>query len=193
MYINQTQDQPCFTSTQHNIEGISISRSKTLPLKLFQYDYHPLTQSLIEFDTFALRSDHALSLLSDEQLAILLRSTTLHVSQTSNPERYWLLQPNPTFDVLKLHPNASRHPVSLCVHDDPIAAIATLMFVKPALDYQYNKKPLTVLAERLQAARHCPHHEPRLAALIPKKGTLAKLANTSSSSLRRHSERKENT
>ncbi|MEQ6344616.1 hypothetical protein AB4149_05020 [Vibrio cyclitrophicus] len=123
--------------------------------------------------------------MSDEQLAILLRSTTLHVSPSSTPERYWLLQPNPTFDVLKLHPNASKHPISLCIHDDPLAAIATLMFVQPALDYQYNKKPLTVLANRLQAAKQCYHIEPRLAALIPQKSTLAKLANTASSSLRR--------
>ncbi|MEZ8292931.1 hypothetical protein AB6D11_03650 [Vibrio splendidus] len=161
-----------------------ISRSKSLLLKLFHYDYHPLTQSLIELDTFALRSDRVLSLLSDEQLAILLRSTTLHVSRSSNPERYWLLQPNPTFDVLKLHPNASKHPISLCVHDDPLAAIAVLMFVQPALDYQYNKKPLTLLANRLQAAKQCHHNKPRLAALIPKKGTLAQFANTASSSLR---------
>lgn len=162
-----------------------ISRSKSLLLKLFHYDYHPLTQSLIELDAFTLCSDSALSLLSDEQLAILLRSTTLHVSLSSNSEHYWLLQPNPTFDVLKLHPNASKHPISLCIHDDPLAAIATLMFVQPALDYQYNKKPLTVLANRLQAAKQFNRNEQKLAALIPKKGTLAKLANTSSSSLRR--------
>lgn len=124
--------------------------------------------------------------MSDEQLAILLRSTPLHVSLSPNPEQYWLLQPSPTFDVLKRHPNASKHPISLCIHDDPLAAIATLMFVQLALDYQYNKKPLTVLANRLQAAKQCHHNEPRLAALIPKKGTLAKLANTSHSSLRRN-------
>lgn len=170
-------------STQHNIKDRPISRSTSLLLKQFHYDYHPLTQSLIELDTFTLRTGDALSLLSDEQLAILLRATTLHVSPSPNPESYRLLQPNPTFDVLKLHPNASKHAISLCIHDDPQAAIATLLFVRPALDYQYNKQPLAALANRLQAAKNLSHNEPQLAVLIPKKSTLAKLANTAYSSL----------
>ncbi|EGU39786.1 hypothetical protein VIS19158_15691 [Vibrio scophthalmi LMG 19158] len=61
------------TSTQYNIKDLPISRSKSRLLKQVHYDYHPLTLSLIELDTFTLRTGDALSLLSDEQLVILLR------------------------------------------------------------------------------------------------------------------------
>jgi hypothetical protein len=161
-----------------------IPRTKQILLKHFRYNYHPLTRSLIELDEFQLRPRNVLSCLSDEQVTILLRSITLQVSLDLNSKDYWLLAPDPIFDELKLHPNASNQTISLCIHNDPEVAAVTLLFVRPALHYRYEQKPLTVLSRRIQVAKSLNTVHQNLASLIPRKSWLAKLANVSRSLLR---------
>lgn len=161
-----------------------IPRTKQILLKHFRYNYHPLTHSLIEFDDFQLKPRNVLLCLSDEQITILLRSITLQVSLDPNSGDYWLLAPDPIFDELKLHPNASKQAISLCIHNEPEIAIVTLLFVRPALHYRYELKPLTVLSRRVQVANSLNTVHQNIASLIPRKSLLAKLANVSRSLLR---------
>lgn len=132
---------------------------------------------------FHLQSHDALAYLGDDTLKILLSSITLHVTQSD--EHYWLLMPDPLFEVLRHHPNALAHRITLCLHDDAQATISTLMFIQPALQHQFNPLSLSELALRLQAAKSYTSSIDELPPnKLPSKTTLAKLADVSPSAIR---------
>lgn len=158
-----------------------ISTSKQIQINRFHYDYHPITIIPAEKQHFHLQSnDDVLAMISDNTLAILLRSLTLHVATAKTPSRYDLLIPDPLFEVLKLPPIASKHMVTLRIHENPDIVIPTLMFTRTAPSHQINALALTQMASRFHIAHNTPSTKPYLV----NKTQIAKFAKLSPSAIR---------
>lgn len=144
-----------------------------------------MTLKLLENDVFSLTSHNALAQISTDALAILLHAATLHVTPIPETNRYWLLAPHPLFEFIKQHPDARNQTITLCIHDEPEMAIPVLIFLQPALAYQFSDIDLSQLARRYHAAKSLTQGHDRLTpSSIPTKSYLAKLAGVSSSAIR---------
>jgi hypothetical protein len=77
---------------------------------------HPLVAKLTSHDCLPLDIPSDLTVITQDELDVLLSNITLNVIATSQPHHYQLLVPDPVFELLSQHPAAKKMHVSILVH-----------------------------------------------------------------------------
>ena len=157
-------------------------RRKLVDIKSLQLTHHPVIKTLTRDDVLMQYPLEMLDILSTQTLQYLIDQIVLPVviDETSDQEAYWLLKPDPVFEMLRNRSAVRTMKIQLLVYETEAAEaiINALLFEQTSLNY-------------LNASEHWQNLHPRWKLRkqqdteITPQNVLAKLADRKPAALRK--------
>ncbi len=135
---------------------------KSIAISKLKLRYHPTLSQIISDDHFELATPVNIQTLPLHIAQTLLDLSPVLACKNQDENIDWQLSPNPTFELLKQHPE--QHKLQVSVHYYPDELIdetleGALLFAS-ALSYREHSKLLSNLSYRVQQAKPLLKHTP---------------------------------